>query len=94
MAQQECVCEVIPYYVFMLIVCYYTVAHQVFLMVAFVACILKKPEINEEDGLEDEINPAHDEEVLAKTPENITGTVLFPTRHAHDAGKNAREHHT
>ena len=48
-------------------------------LVAFIACILKKPDIEEEDGAGEDINNvivAHDEEMLHKGHEELDGNLF------------------
>lgn len=45
-------------------------------LVAFIACILKKPDIEEEDGAGEDLNnviAAHDEEMLHKNNDELDG---------------------
>lgn len=47
-------------------------------LVAFIACVLKKPDIDEEDGASEDINnviAAHDEEMLNKGHEELDGKI-------------------
>lgn len=49
-------------------------------LVAFIACIVKKPDIDEEDGASEDINnviAAHDEEMLHKDHEELDGIAIF-----------------
>jgi hypothetical protein len=48
-------------------------------LVAFIACILKKPDIEEEDGVGEDLNnviAAHDEEMLHKNNDELDGNSL------------------
>jgi hypothetical protein len=48
-------------------------------LVAFIACILKKPDIEEEDGAGEDLNnviAAHDEEMLHKNNDELDGNSL------------------
>lgn len=57
---------------------------QVLLLVTFIACVLKKPDLDEDDTGDDVNNIlAPDEEALAKKDANITGMYIFKRRHAH-----------
>lgn len=48
-------------------------------LVAFIACILKKPDIEEEDGAGEDLNnviAAHDEEMLHKNNDELDGNFI------------------
>lgn len=50
--------------------------HQVLLLAMFLSCILKKPDVDDDDLTEDDNNLKQDEEFLSRSERDIQGTTV------------------